>query len=128
MREIKFRAWDGLRMTTSGIMFSTTGGVVFTAGGMPLMQSTGLKDKNGKEIYEGDIVRYVDATSDAGLLGGEPTIGQINWIPERCAFHPQEMEENHKGGHYIAYWDFLEWIEVIGNTWESPSLLENKNG
>ncbi len=63
MREIKFRAWDGKKMyydpiLHDGLMFET--GRDFddwTPCDHKLMQYTGLKDKNGIEIYEGDIVR-----------------------------------------------------------------------
>ena len=61
-REIKFRAWNGKAMEFGGFSVHATGqlikdshlGDVFS--GNPLMQYTGLKDKRGVEIYEGDIV------------------------------------------------------------------------
>ena len=136
MRQLKFRVWNGKAMTypktielgVNGWNGLTSASYQLDGGGYCtsayVMQFTGLLDKNSKEIYEGDIVKYIDFTSDAGMLGGESTIGQINWIPGRCAFHPQELEGNHKGGHYIAYWDFLEWIEVIGNIYENKDLIK----
>ena len=62
-----------------------------------LMQYIGLKDKNGKEIYEGDIVKNRD--------------GQIYEI---------EFKFNSFNGKYMV--DFWE-LEVIGNIWENPELL-----
>lgn len=68
MREIKFRAWDGKRMyydpndfylRMDGSCFDVFEGEMDEpiCGQPILMQYTGLKDKNGKEIYEGDIVK-----------------------------------------------------------------------
>lgn len=106
-REIKFRAWDGKRMTTSGIMFNTSTGFleVPKEGSfgstltMPyyLMQFTGLKDKNGKEIYEGDHF-------------GEPAY-PVEFF-DGAFFHEGELLRDTCGG-----------MEVAGNIYENPELL-----
>ena len=69
MREIKFRAWDGSRMwdkTEIAVgnndlfeILNDHNAVELFSEAFELMQYTGLKDKNGKEIYEGDIVRHL---------------------------------------------------------------------
>ena len=55
MREIKFRAWDKLTQRMIYRVFNTRNDEDYI-----LMQYTGLKDKNGKEIYEGDIIKQGD--------------------------------------------------------------------
>lgn len=67
MREIKFRAWDGRRMTLSGIAFSNSTGLMTVPAEDILMQYTGLKDKNGTEIYEGDILQHI-TTGESGEI------------------------------------------------------------
>jgi len=139
MREIKFRVWDGVDSVMwlpdnrrFGYITKTMGNKslsqplgYFLDRGHPLMQYTGLYDKNGKEIYEFDIVEYDDVTSDAHIFQtGEKTKGIITWIEGRCQLMPQDIQENHKGGHYISNWDFTQDMEVIGNIWENPELLE----
>ncbi len=92
-------------------------------------QYTGLKDCKGVEIYEGDIVEYGDVLSDAYILDTNArTRGIITWIDYRCQFVPQEIEENHKGGHYITHWDSVIDIEIIGDIHTTPELLEKQNG
>jgi uncharacterized phage protein (TIGR01671 family) len=76
-----------------------------------LMQYTGLKDKNGKEIYEGDIVKWAketNHTSKCTMLGPKPII----WSSEFCGF-----ELNGFGLIYKKY-------EIIGNIYENPDPLK----
>ena len=70
-----------------------------------LMQYTGLKDKHGTEIYEGDIVRGRNDMFDFG----EDVLFEIGWLPEE------------KG--YGMHWNPDE-VEVVGNLFGSPDLME----
>ena len=118
MREIKFRAWLKGVFDEEGDMvyfdlFSTDGNYIINEErsvreGDAVMQYTGLKDKNGVEIYEGDIVR----------------------VPS----HWDRTEEltqtaRYEYGSYLPF-DDSDWgwysgnCEVIGNVHENPKLLE----
>ena len=135
MRELKFRAWDkhnkiflytgmfNIRIDTGDLQVNGSDGVV---GGVEISQFTGLQDKNGKDIYEGDVLQYADITTDKWLILGEKTIGVVKWKQGDCSLSPQDIEQNHKNGNYYAYWGFIEQIEIIGNIYENPELLEDK--
>ena len=80
-----------------------------------LMQSTGLKDKNGKEIFEGDIVDYK----------GRKAV--IKWHGSYASFiyrFVDELQERVSEWHplFLAYYHF----EIIGNIYENPQILEGE--
>lgn len=116
MREIKFRAWETIGkhyVDLEGWAYLEPHGLNETiaellAEGLVLQQYTGLKDKNGKEIYEGDIV-----ASD------------VNNGKEIYAVKHIEEWEDYGGAFWAGFrfWNVNRFIEVIGNIYESPGLL-----
>ena len=132
MREIKFRAWDKnqkrwlddvyIRLDGwASSMLSDDGGKnglwEHDAGNhddIVLIQYTGLKDKNGKDIYEGDIIQTVAED------GTKLSKFQIDW--RDGAF--RKLRDD--GNIYFAESCGVKHTEVIGNIHENPELLEGK--
>lgn len=135
MREIKFRAWDkGTRLITcESDGFVHTGRFCVRLDGriydtnlpgknwgeeIVLMQYTGLKDKNGVEIYEGDIVK-VDGDYEKMF-----EVSGVNEIKFYCG--------SFMVGDYIKPLTYFvraedtskSFMEIIGNIWENPELLK----
>lgn len=123
----KFRAWDKIlkKMNdVTAIDFSTKPFRVFySAYGEDnyfnqdaiLMQSTGLKDKNGVEIYEGDIVKPVSFAS---------WIGVVKYSPENAAYILDDHNNEFIRGENVYLSQFNEGLEIIGNIYENPGLME----
>ena len=112
MRDLKFRAWE----PDTKIMFVPTGIPNPTMSpdrtkGI-LMQYTGLKDKKGKEIYEGDIINFKQGeTYFWGVI-----VATVEY--NDGGFYPfADREDN-------APYPKPEECEVIGNIYENPELLE----
>jgi len=88
--------------------------------GTPLMQYTGLKDKNGKEIYEGDLVKWSDGEYKHP---SNPRIAEVRFDPE-LSFFAFNVDSGHKFGYSnFMYSDTEKHLEIIGNIYENPELL-----
>lgn len=123
MRKIKFRAWDKENkkmfipegISNSGwVSTSFSNDDWWNPETFELMQYTGLKDKNGKEIYEGDIVRCGTSkeAEDAEIVFKEQSF-LCKYLPEA----PSEDEQIYD--HMEDY----EYYEIIGNIYENPDMI-----
>ena len=114
-REIKFRAWDKEIKQFSCVFEDYRIKDINDYTDYEIMQYTGLKDKNGKKIYEGDIVKYKDFSNGAYLFREQPlTKDVVTWNKDTCGYKVKHMGLTFKAETY----------EIIGNIYENPELLE----
>lgn len=139
MREIKFRAWlpnrkimgdvykiGFFRERNPKVWFTEKSGMQWECGAI-LMQYTGLKDKNGKEIYEGDILRLCrDIFKEhkgnfVGVVNHDKNgfgFDYFKWIGD----HSENPNKWPLLTSFIIY-PYTECYEVIGNIYENSDLL-----
>ena len=115
MREIKFRLWNDYdkKMLNWSYLLKRNLANIFTLPSYKkwLMQYVGLKDKNGKEIYEGDIVK-------ANWFDKKEVIGEIYFSMGCFILANSSVSDNQL---FI-----FKNLEVIGNIYKNPELLEDK--
>lgn len=130
MREIKFRAWskftekmihpdetgwyDRVFMGSNGFLQTTDLAGIVNRDDVVAMQYTGLKDKNGREIYEGDIVMQLsERTYDS-------VTGVVKFIDGRYVI------ESADGKTSVYLFDEVAFNVLIGNIYETPELLDGE--
>lgn len=117
MREIKFRAWDGNKMLSDREVVEMAEGYMSINDVTNVMQFTGLKDKNGKEIYEGDIV--IGRSDDSA----EVSKVTVEWDEKMSGWKPFNYFSTNGVNHIEDAFFDLSTCEVIGNIYENPELL-----
>ena len=132
----KFRAWDSAKkemfkdtfvITESGQVVvveqefvTSTPDYIFVEH-LVIMQSTGLKDKNGKEIFEGDILKV--ANNDSSWFE------VVKYDHNKAMFISKEMNLKYEVPEtplYDLFSPYLFKVEVIGNIWEDGDLIDGK--
>lgn len=137
-REIKFRLWSKIGkkfietdnpdldfvINNNGYLYSIENfyGEIYILPQMDIevLQFTGLQDRNGKEIYEGDILKY-NFLYDGRLKHTSP----VTYLETQASFGLKDIYGNEIPLYRITANNYFE---VVGNIYENPELLEGKNG
>lgn len=121
MRKNKFRAWHKekkcwIALHNNGYSFNPNNGQIYYEGlnitsRIDLMQYTGLKDKNSKEIYEGDILEFSGNVVALGIVKYNENFATF----QACNGNSGWLFGNESGTN----------IEILGNIYENPELVKN---
>lgn len=134
MREIKFRAWvkELEKLSAVNEVYFDGGAYVcdyeyaLNSEDIELMQFTGLKDKNGVEIYEGDIIGFGD-DSETCKIGMYGELGVVFYCKDKAKFMVKLLcskREVQLDDHNL-FTDGHTCRKVLGNEHENPELLED---
>lgn len=142
MRELKFRAWDKKRkrmfavttLNASGavsVFIDDDGLYLLPAEQIELMQYTGFKDKNGKEICEGDIIvdfdEFISVVDGNCAVISEKTCREKYFDEDDYSLERRTRPLIRVVNDYGYYPEKKETqVEVIGNIHENPELLEEE--
>ena len=119
MRIFKFRVWDkklnkfhfsGFSLTLDGVLTHSDGSWSWDFDtNYIIQQSTGMTDKNGKDIYEGDILKWPE-----GWVYFE-TLGEVKWLTNGYYFENQ---------YVMMLLPEVIYAKIVGNIFENPELLK----
>ena len=145
MREIKFRAWDksnkrwltmddfGQHICYAAFGCDDKGLDTVRLGGtrededIEWLQYTGLLDKNGKEIYEGDVLCIPEYPTESNPMG-ESSLGVVRFMHGAFGWEMLDYKGQPTGQFdtfmgWNGYVDTLQEEEIIGNIYETPDLI-----
>lgn len=138
MREYKFRGMDlqgrwfygNLAILTKKVDHLEAGSYISNSVGMPFAypvrpetvgQYIGLCDRNGKEVYEGDRLRIKDSLHER-IQDGEV----VSYIDQQNLDSGWRIVNLSRDDDWVLHMSNTDWVEVIGNIYTSPELMEGK--
>ena len=134
-REIKFRAWykileriiydDELEFSSS--IYKLAEALKDVSDGRILMQFTGLLDKNGKEIYEGDIIQWGYGECKECGQEHKKRSGEVYWNDFSACYQTSNGDYliSNRGNTQLKGNGERDDLEIIGNIYENPELISN---
>ena len=84
-----------------------------------LCQYTGKSDEDGKKIFEGGIVGFIDLYSTESGYSESSCLGEVVWSEEECCFHVTNRLS-------AESWEVLDECKVVGNVFDNPELIEEQ--
>jgi len=141
-RQLKFRIWDKknnmfiyvwyashkrLAISLNGLVYSGMYDDVLPENDYTIQQYTGLKDRDGKDIYEGDIIEHTfSKTTDdeTSIHFGSKLNGSVSFCNHLCAYILTIISDDRHNGDTFQLMNHAPSKKIIGNVFENPELLK----